>query len=194
MIPDINLIPSHYEKEESGSKTFYILLTAIFVFVLLIFLWMYFSARSDIKALESEESTLIQQRDNLQTELNVLKDANAGSLEQSVQFVESVSYPVSPIIDELQKLQPEHARFREYSFSEENVTIRFDIETLNEVAQFVSRLNSSPYFTDIQVSKVEHNLFQTDSEGNMNFNEVPRQATEIVLFIDKIYLATGGVQ
>lgn len=194
MIPDINLIPRNLEKEESGSKLFYILLTVLFLVVLAFMLWQYFSTRMDITALKNEEATLQQQRNDLQQQLESLKSTQTGSLEQSVQFVEAVSYPVTPIIDELQKLQPEKAYFRKYSFSEESVTIVFDIETLNEVSEFVSRLNASSYFSDIQVTKVDQFILEEEPENAPKFNEVPRQSAEITLFIDKVYLATGGVQ
>lgn len=195
MIPDINLIPSQVEKDDSGSKWFYVILTGLFLIVLIFFLWQYFGFRSDIKALQNEEATLQQQRNDLQVKLDSLKGANTeATLEQSVEFVESVSYPVSPIIDELQKLQPESAYFRKYSFNEESVSITFDIETLNEVSQFISRLNASSYFTDVQVTKVSHFLLEDEVADDPDFKVVPRQTTEMTLFIDKNYLATGGVQ
>lgn len=194
MIPDINLIPSHIESEESGSKLIYIILSSITLIVLIILLWLYFDAQSDVKTFESQETTLQQQRDELQTKLDSLQTSNTGSLEQSVQVAETVSYPVSPIIDELQKLQPKHAYLRKYSFGENSVTISFDIETLNEVAHFISRLNASPYFQDVKVNSVDHFLLgEEESSDQINFNVAPRQSTEIELTIDQTYLATGGV-
>lgn len=194
MIPEINLIPRDIEKDDSGSKPFYIILTAIFVLVLAFLLWQYFSTKSQINSLKEEEANLQQQRDNLQTELNSLTSAQGNTLEQSVQFVESVSYPVSPLIDEIQELKPERAYLRSYSFGENTVEISFDMETLNEVSKFVTALNSSPYFTDVQVTNVDHFYLNNGSDEEQDFNDVPRQSTKMVLIVNKQKLAAGGAQ
>ena len=61
---------------------------------------------------------LSSQREQLQIELDGKQNANKGSLEQSVQFVENVSYPVTPLMDETQVLLPEQTYLRNYVFGE----------------------------------------------------------------------------
>lgn len=193
MVPDINLIPK-LEQEQTGSKVLYMILGIVVLLVLTFFTWQYFGARSNIVTLQGEETNLIKQRDNLKTELEVLTAKNQSSLEQSIEFVKQVSYPVSPIIDETQNLQPDHSYLREYSFEAESVTIKLDFETLEDVSEYVSRLTNSPYFKDVQVSEISNNDFDGSSESETDFNVVPRQQTVITLFINQSYLATGGVQ
>ncbi len=197
MIPDINLIPK-VEKGQQGSKLLYSLIGIIALLVLTLFIWQYFSARADIAELEREEENLISNRNQLQTDLAALLPNNEGTLEQSLQFVELVSYPVSPLIDEIEGLQPSNSYLRNYTFSPESVSISIDFETLSDVSTYVSRLSNSAYFIDGQVLSITNSGLgeapDTAEEGQTDFNVIPRQSVEITLLINENYLATGGVQ
>lgn len=196
MIPDINLIPK-LEKNQQGSRFLYFLLGIIALLVLSIFAWQYFSARADIAKLQRDETNLIAQRDQLNEDFANLQPTNEGSLEQSLQFVEMVSYPVSPLIDEIQGLQPSNSYLRTYTFSAESVSISIDFETLSDVSEYVSRLSNSAYFTDGQVLSITNSGLgeELDKEQDQtDFNVIPRQSVEISLLINEDYLATGGVQ
>ena len=195
MIPDINLIPK-LEKSQQGSKLLYILLAIIALLVLSLFLWQYFSARAEIAELKREETNLIAKRDQLNQDFVAQQPANEGTLEQSLQFVEMVSYPVSPLINEIQGLQPSNSYLRNYSFSAESVSISIDFETLSDVATYVSRLTNSAYFTDGQVLSITNSGLGEDlgTEDTTDFDVIPRQSVQITLLINESYLATGGVQ
>ncbi|MDI7741491.1 malate synthase [Lysinibacillus fusiformis] len=195
MIPDINLIPK-LEKNQQGSKLLYILLAIITLLILSLFLWQYFSARAEIAELKREETNLIAQRDQLNQDFVAQQPANEGTLEQSLQFVEMVSYPVSPLIKEIQGLQPSNSYLRNYSFSAESVSISIDFETLSDVATYVARLTNSAYFTDGQVLSITNSGLGEDlgTEGATDFDVIPRQSVQITLLINETYLATGGVQ
>jgi len=195
MVPDINLIPK-LEKIQQGSKLIYFLLSIVALLALSYFLWQYFSARAQITELQAEESNLITERDQLASDLAVSQPVNEGSLEQSLSFVEQVSYPVSPLIDEIQGLQPSNSYLRNYTFSPESVTISVDFETLGDVATYVSRLSKSTYFTDGQVQSISNSDLgeELGSEEETDFDVIPRQSAEITLLIDEEFLATGGVQ
>jgi len=195
MIPDINLIPK-LEKNQQGSKLLYILLAIIALLVLSLFLWQYFSARAEIAELKREETNLIAKRDQLNQDFVTQQPANEGTLEQSLQFVEMVSYPVSPLINEIQGLQPSNSYLRNYSFSAESVSISIDFETLSDVATYVSRLTNSAYFTDGQVLSITNSGLGEDlgTDDTTDFDVIPRQSVQITLLINESYLATGGVQ
>ena len=192
MVPDINLIPK-VEGHQQGSKLFYLLLGIVALLVLSLCLWQYFGAKAQITDLQAEESNLMAQRDELLAQ--TITPENEGSLEQSLQFVEQVSYPVSPLIEEIQGLQPNNSYLRDYAFNPESVTLTIDFETLSDVATYVSRLSNSAYFTDGQVLSITNSGLgeELDTEET-NFDVIPRQSVEITLLINNAYLATGGVQ
>lgn len=196
MIPDINLLPK-LEQENVSNKLFYILIGIIAGLALILLGWLYFTARGDIKDLEAEELTLQQQLTDVQTELAALEMSKIGTISDSLAFVERVSYPVSPLIDEINGLLPEHAYLRNYSFSESGVQINIDFESLSEISRYVERLNNSSFFEDVQLNEL--NGFEivagADSikaEDLIDFNEAARYSSMISIVIDNFYLASGG--
>ena len=147
----------------------------------------------------AEEVALQQEVATLQMEYDTyLASQVGGPLEESVTFVERVSYTVSPLIDETQGLLQGNTYLRSYSFSESAVTISVDFETLASIAEYVSALENSSYFTDAQLSNVSN--FELSPAGSSEedesekFNEVPRYSTNITLQIDQTYLANRGAQ
>ncbi|MEO4053313.1 PilN domain-containing protein [Solibacillus sp. CAU 1738] len=198
MIPDINLLPK-LDKRETGSKLLYSLIGIATVMVLSLFVWQYFEAKNELATLTTEQQALQQQKEQLQSEYDVLVNASKGSLEESVAFVERVSYPVSPLMDETQNLLPKHAYLRNYSFAEKSTTISVDFETLNEISSYVNRLEQSAYFSDVQIGTVSNfdvnpNETSDGKAKDETFNEIPRYSVDITLFMDEVYLATGGVR
>ncbi|QCR32041.1 malate synthase [Lysinibacillus sp. SGAir0095] len=195
MIPDINLIPNH-ERKQQGSRLLYILLGIITLLLLSLLVWQYFSARAEIAELQKEETNLIAQRDQLLGDTANLQPNNQGSLEQSLQFIETVSYPVSLLINEIQGLQPSNSYLRNYNFNPDSVSISIDFETLSDVSTYISRLSNSAYFTDGQVLSITNSGLgeELGTENETNFDVIPRQSVEITLLINETYLATGGVQ
>jgi len=195
MIPDINLIPN-LDKDDSGSKIVYLIISIAALLLLSLLAWQYFQARADIVTLTKEQTALQAQRDDLKSQLDGMNSTTQGSLEQSVEFVELVSYPVTPLIDEIQSLQPNHSYLRSYSFDAESVSITVDFETLNDVADYISSLTNSSYFTDVQVSSVSNFDLgnENTTESDIDFDVIPRQTANFTLVIDEGYLATGGVE
>lgn len=196
MIPDINLLPK-LEQENVSNKLFYILIGIIAGLALILLGWLYFTARGDIKDLEAEELTFQQQLTDVQTELTALEMSKTGTISESLAFVERISYPVSPLIDEINGLLPEHAYLRNYSFTESGVQINIDFESLSEISRYVERLNNSPFFEDVQLNEL--NGFEivagADSikaEDLIDFNEAVRYSAMVSIVIDNLYLASGG--
>lgn len=196
MIADINLLPK-VENRQSSPKILYGAVGIGTLLILSVLVWLYFDARSELVTLTTTQQLVQGERDQLQIEYDVISSMSKGSLEESVAFVERVSYPVSPLIDETQNLQPEHTYLRDYGFDEKSVTVTADFETLTDVSTYVNRLEQSPYFIDVQlgsVSNFELNPALEEVTDAQKFNEIPRYSVEFTIFINEMYLASGGVQ
>lgn len=194
MIPDINLLPK-IEKGATSLKLAFILVGILSILTLSLLAITYFSAKSEIASAVPERDSLLLTRDTLNAELASLQTGTQGSLEESVAFVERVSYPVSPIIIETRNLLPTDTYLRSYAFSETGVQIAVDFETLNAISSYVSQLGKSPYFDDVQVGTIQNfELNPTDEEiyDTQQFTEVPRYSVEIFLVINQLYVAAGG--
>lgn len=194
MIPDINLMPNA-EQEDGNSKMLFILLVIIVLLLLAVMSWLYFSAKVEVTSLTNEEQSLQIERDTLQMELTTMQGVATGSVEESLAFIEQISYPVTPVIDETKGLLSENTYLRDYSFGESAVTFSVDFETLNAVSAYISRLENSSYFLDVQVGSISN--FELGTEGEqqdrkVRFSEVPRYTVEVTLAINNTQLATGG--
>ena len=194
MIPDINLLPNT-GRDEERSRIQYIIL-GIIAFLLLAFLsWMYFSARANVTNLTNQEQTLQAEYDTVQKELEELQGAEQGSIEESLTFIEQISYPVTPLIGETQVLLPENTYLRSFSFDQTAVHFTIDFEILNAISTFIERLEQSPYFLDVQVGEIANfEIGQSTDEKDMEerFNELPRYTVEMTVLIDPVYVSTGG--
>lgn len=201
MIPNINLLPQ-IEKKAEASKLLYILMGVVSLLAVGVLTYMFISLSGDAKDLEAQQQALVAEQAQLQAQLDSMQNMNTGTLEESLAFVERVSYPVTPLIDESQNLLTDNTYLRQYSFSAETVTISADFEMLSDIAIYVEALNSSDYFNDVQVSSVSN--FEvtagTDTTSELSqkrqdalkFQQQPRYSVSITLLIDSMYLATGG--
>lgn len=194
MIPDINLMPKIEKGEASLNIAFY-LVGIVSLVTLGLLSWTFFSAKSEIASATPERDSLILTRDELSAEVASFETMNQGSLEESVAFVERVSYPVTPVIVETRNLLPSYTYLRDYVFSETGVQVTVDFETLNAISTYVSELEKSPYFNDIQVGAIQNFDLNPSSEGlnaEQQFSEVPRYSVEIMLLINQLHVAAGG--
>ena len=195
MVPEINLLPQS-EKKNTSSTLLYAVLIAVTAIVLVYLIMSYFGAKSDLAALTKEEQSVTAQRDEMQQKVADANNLSAGSLAQSVKFVENVTYPVTPLISEIERLLAEHTYVREYEFNEESMTVTIDFETMNAISTYVEKLGASAYFADRQVETIDEMDVtlgnQTiDKSNEEKFNEIPRYTAKIKLFIDYAYLAQG---
>lgn len=194
MVPDINLLPQ-LEKRASTPKLFYGVLIVIVAIILAYFLFLLFTATSDLKRLHVEEQSLTTQHNQLQQELNQQQLVNKGNFEQSVQFVQSISYPVTPLIDETRNLLPSRAYLRSYEFGESTINILVDFESMTDISTYVERLLVSNYFKDTQISTISNFELQVgehkEQTPEQKFKEVPRYSVTITATIDYMYLAGG---
>ena len=193
MVPEINLLPN-LEKKHSTPTLIYVVFIILIGMIVGYMIFLFFQAKSDLTKLSAQEVELSSQREQLQMELDGKQNANQGSLEQSVQFVENVSYPVTPLMDETQVLLPEQTYLRNYVFGENNVEITADFETMSAISSYLEKLTASPYFNDIQVDTISNfdvAIGQKEESTKNKFKEIPRYSATITLGIDFKFLAGG---
>lgn len=195
MVPEINLLP---QIERRKSSNLLVIIGAILIVLLLIFLLIqYFTLKSDVTSLSSQETEITVERDLLSAEVAAMATGEQGSLSSSVTFVESVSYPVSPLIDEIQSLLAENTYLRAYQFNEEGVLLEADFETMNEISSFIERLLNSSYFGDVKVETLSS--FEPVGEGDteddkIDFDVQWRYSATLFLVYEETYLRDGGTQ
>ena len=199
MVPEINLLPKIERKQSSNLV---LILGGVLFGVLVLFLSMQlFSLKKDISALSSEETQLVEQRDVLVAQVSSSASAQEaqGTLASSVTFVESISYPVSPLIDEVHRLLLENTYLRDYQFGETGVDLVVDFETMNDLSVFVENLLNSPYFTDVQVQSISTfepsgNTEDTADSTKTDFDVQSRYSATFTLIMDQAYLSAGGAR
>lgn len=194
MVPNINLLPE-LEKKTTTPKYLYVVLIAVVAIIFAYLIFVFYTAKSEITALTNVEQTITKQRDDLRLELDARQNENQGSLEQSVQFVQSISYPVTPLIDETRALLPAHSYLRKYEFGPDTIKISIDFESMKDISKYVERLLSSDYFIDTQIGDISTFEIQLGEEKELTpeekFKLVPRYAVTITAMIDYMYLAGG---
>lgn len=194
MVPDINLLPQ-LEKRTTSPKLFYSLVIVIVGLIVAYLLFLFFTSKSELSRLTAEEQALTTQLDQLQQELDARQSVDQGSLEESVTFIQGVSYPVTPLIDETKTLLPTHSYLRSYVFGENIVNIEVDFETMTDISKYVERLLMSSYFTDAQINTVSNFEIELGEQRALTpqqkFKEVPRYSVSITATIDFMYLAGG---
>lgn len=194
MVPDINLLPQ-LEKRTASPKLFYSLVIVIVGLISAYFLFLFFMSKSDLSRLAAEEQALTTELNQLQQELDARQSVDQGSLEESVAYIQSVSYPVTPLIDETKTLLPPHSYLRRYAFGDNTVQIEVDFETMTAISKYVERLLMSSYFTDAQINTVSNFDIvlgeQKELTPEQRFKEVPRYSVSITATIDFMYLAGG---
>lgn len=194
MVPDINLLPQ-LEKKTASPKLFYSLLMVLVGLIVAYLLFLFFTSKSNLTHLAAEEQTLTTQLEQLQQELDTRQTIDQGSIEKSVSFIQSVSYPVTPLIDESKTLLPTNAYLRSYIFGENTVNIEADFETMADISKYVERLLMSSYFTDAQINTVTNFDVELGEPKELTpeqkFKEVPRYSVSITATIDFMYLAGG---
>ena len=192
MVPEINLLPKVAQKS-ARFKLISFILAFVFCLLLVIIVFQYISVTNSIKVLESEQQLLAAQKVVLDEELATLNEPQKINLEASVAFTERISYPVSPLIIEINKYLDEYAYLREYSFSEETVAFSVDFETISEVAWYVEDLMNSPYVKDVIVNEME-SFDPTVHDIKNRFEVTDRFSNTFEVLIDLEYLrGAGGV-
>ena len=192
MVPEINLLPK-VERKSAKRRWFSLILAIIFSLLLVFLMIQYFTLTKSIKTLESEQQVLATEKVALEETLAALHKPKGIDLEASVEFVESVSYPVSPLVIEINKYLDENAYLRDYLFSEETIGVEVDFETLSEVVSYIEDLMDSPYFKDVVVSDIEtFDPTASDEDEEDQFKVTDRYSNKFEILIDLDYLREVG--
>ncbi len=195
MVPEINLLPSS-EGKSSGNRMLSVILLIIFGLLVVFVTVHYFSVTKSVNQLQAEQQVLQDQKLELESTVLALDQPEQLDLSTTVQFVESVTYRVSPLLIEINNYIPDNTYLREYSFSENEIKFSIDFETLADVVTYVGDLTSSSYFADVKVEQIS--AFEpsaNDEEEKMDsFDEVERLSNTFTVIIDPTYLRTGGVE
>ena len=196
MIPDINLLP-HVGKSESDSKVLYSVIVAVAVIAIILIFWKLFEVNSDNAYLSNKQQQLQLQKGQLQVESGVLLNRNTGSFAVAVNFIERVAYPVTPLMDEVTKLLPQHAYLRKYTFGTNIVNIAADVETITAISNYIAQLEKSEYFNEVQLEFIK-SVEQVSASSSNTVSDDASDATKrsyyeatIKLSINELYLAGG---
>lgn len=188
MIPDINLLPQR-EKSSARGNWLFILFGALLIGALIFMLVQYLIVTKNIEGLESEQDILNSEKAVLEEELIALEKPKGIDLDTSVLFIETISYPVSPIIMELNRYLDENAYLRNYSFREETVSFSVDFETITEVSTYIDELLGSPYVKDVLVNGMStFDPTASEEEERERFDVIDRFSNTFEVLIDLDYL------
>ncbi|WP_342525242.1 PilN domain-containing protein [Chryseomicrobium sp. FSL W7-1435] len=197
MNPEINLLPV-FEKRKPESFLGLILFIVV-LGALIVFLAIYLMGiKQDAADLAAEEQNLIAQRTALQQQVTSTDPEPEITYADAVLFVETNSYPVSPLYEEIQNLADANTYVRNYSFSPEAITLAVDFETKSEIAFFVENLMKSNYFANVQVDSIlEFEPLSTteEPEGIVEEEQVaPRYTASIRITPLPEFVAQGVTQ
>lgn len=190
---EINLLPER-ERKKSNIILIFAIGFILFITILLWFFIQYITLTRDIETLSSDESYSLEEQADLTTNLEAVKTSSEGDLKASVSFAENISYPVSPLLIEVNSLLEKHTYLRKYEFLEQRITLTLDVETMSTISRLVTNLSASEYFNDIKVQSVtSFDIDSSTEENKVYFEIIPRYSAELTLEIDSVYLKNGGV-
>ncbi|MFJ5768469.1 hypothetical protein [Psychrobacillus sp. NPDC093180] len=193
MVPEINLLPKR-ERQKSNSILVLVISLILILTILVLFFIQYLTVKKDIETLTADETYSTAERDDLTQVVTDLKVSGQGDLQTSVTFAERVSYPVSPLLIEVNALLEPHTYLRQYEFVERSIHISVDVETMKSLSLFVDKLLISDYFSDVKVESVTNfELSNSEENTEKKYEIIPRYSAILNLEIDQTYLENGGV-
>lgn len=193
MVPNINLLPER-ERRTSRSQLVWIFIGVIFFLLIAFIVFQYVSLTKSITSLEAEQAVLKEERSALESKIESIESIEEVDLETAVAFIESVSYPVSPLLVEVNRYITPNTYLREYQFTETEIRFFVDFETMADIVQYVSDLQGSVYFSDVKVEEMmRFDPVQKDEEQTSKFEQVDRITIEFTVMIDPAYILSGGV-
>ncbi|MFC4356010.1 PilN domain-containing protein [Chryseomicrobium palamuruense] len=197
MNPEINLLPV-FEKRKPESYVG-LLLFIVVLGGLIFFLAMYLMGiKQDAADLLAQEQALITERATLQDQLATADPEPEITYADAVLFVETRSYPVSPLYEEIQDLAGPTRYVKSYSFNPSQIAIHVDFETKSDIAFFIEDMMKSNYFEDVRVSTIsEFELISTieESENLVEEDDVaPRYTASITVIPLPEFVSEGVTQ
>lgn len=153
-IPKINLLPSFKIKKNKRSLLW---LVAVLVVVAIVSfaLWNTSIARK-IDTLAVENITKQQAVDRANEQIANYTVEKGQSLEKSVEIIDKLSYPVTPIIEAVNKGLKYYEYKTNLHFTEKNLSLTVQYETFSDIANYIEVLQANELFVDIKVTTIDN--------------------------------------
>lgn len=191
MVPEINLLPQ-MERKSVGNKWGTLLVGVAFIVIVLFLAIQYFSLTKSVKTLQTEQQALLADKTTIEAEIASLEQPEQMDLATIVGVLETITYPVSPLLEEMNLYRGEDVYLREFILIENEIEFVMDFETMPETATYVDDLTGSVYFADIKVEEIETIVPEEGDKTVESFDVVNRFENRFTVTIDPTYLRTGG--
>ena len=192
MVPEINLLPQ-MERRTTGNKWGIFLVVLAFIAVVGVLAFQYFSFSNSVKTLQADQQALLVEKTAVEEKIVALEQPEKMDLGTMVGVLERITYPVSPLLEEINVYRGDDVYLREFILTDNEIKFVMDFETMPEAAAYVGDMVGSKYFTDIKVDEIW--TFDPVEEEEMieAFDVVSRFANRFTVTIDPAYLRTGGI-
>ena len=191
MVPEINLLPQ-MERKSAGNKWGALLVGVAFIVIVLFLAFQYFSLTKSVKTLQADQQALLADKATIEAKVATLEQPEQMDLATIVGVLETITYPVSPLLEEMNLYRGEDVYLREFILTDNEIEFVMDFETIPEMATYVGDLTGSAYFADVKVEEVE-TIVPVEGDGTVeSFDVVDRFANRFTVTIDPTYLRTGG--
>ncbi|MFD2046321.1 PilN domain-containing protein [Ornithinibacillus salinisoli] len=171
MLPEVNLLP----KIERQSSALYILFISgllIFLILLAAITFLYFHVNNNLEDTNQNIENLNQERQLLEARLSSTgTDETIDLFENVLAYAQHHVTPTSNFINELMVLLPENSYLSNYNYSVESVEFEVQFETMDDIADYVTKLTESDYVTDVKVNQlnaIEVPVKQDKEDGEDN--------------------------
>lgn len=180
MVPEINLLSPSERKQ---SQKFLLLIgVACLVLVILFFIFYLSSLKKEISALEGREVEVTAYRDALVLQASSEGYQVEGTLETAVQFVERISFPVTPLLKEGITLVGD-SELVGFEFTNSGVILTTEMDNLATSSEVLVKLIKSDFFQDVKVEE----MVLVEEEGSTPFYSVKYSLT-----LNQAALSAGG--
>ncbi|TFD92421.1 hypothetical protein [Jeotgalibacillus sp. R-1-5s-1] len=178
MIHEINLLPRK-EPAITAKKLILIIAAAVWLLVMILLVVSFFSHKSDILVLNSEQSRLT-------TELALLNSAEPAVLTEGSNYSTALNEAgeldnvVSVYLKELVRYLPENGYLIQFEWNEDLLVVQHQFETLNHATSYISGIKESDKFSNVAVEKLESYFPGNEPE---DFDQIPRYLVTLHLTI-----------
>ena len=191
MVPEINLLPQ-MERRTTGNKWGILLVVLAFIAVVGVLAFQYFSLSNSVKTLQADQQALLAEKTAVEEKIVMLEQPEKMDLGTMVGVLERITYPVSPLLEEINVYRGDNVYLREFILKDNEVEFVMDFETMPEAATYVGDVVGSEYFTDFKVDEIFTFGTVEEDETIEAFDVVSRLGNRFTVTIDPTYLLTGG--
>jgi len=192
MVPEINLLPQ-MERKSGGSKWGALLVLIAFIAIVGVLAFQYFSLTSSVKTLQADQQALLAEKTKVEEKIATLEQPEKMDLGTMVGVLERITYPVSPLLEEMNVYRGDNVYLREFILKDNEIEFVMDFETMPETATYVGDLVGSAYFADVKVDEIETFVPVVGERTFESFDVIDRFANRFIVTIDPTYLRTGGI-